>query len=101
MDYTQKQESGFCFENATMFQSQDMFKNGKPDIVLKTVNGLNIKRTTFMILILKNSFKLGMVDLVMLNKMWVIVRDVNVFIFLKKRSFFYFPIVFCFVFRLF
>ena len=24
--------SGFCLENATMFQIQDMFENGKPDI---------------------------------------------------------------------
>ena len=40
VDYTQKRESGFCLENATMFQIQDMFENGKPDIVLKKVNGL-------------------------------------------------------------
>ena len=34
-DYTQKRESGFRLENATMFQIQNMFKNEKPDIVLK------------------------------------------------------------------
>ena len=41
-DYTQKRESGFCLENATMIQIQDMFENGKPDIVLKTVKGFHI-----------------------------------------------------------
>ena len=39
-DYTQKQESGVCLENATMIQIQDMFENEKPDIVLKTVRVL-------------------------------------------------------------
>ena len=34
-----------------MIQIQDMFENGKPDIVLKTVKGFHIKRTPFMILI--------------------------------------------------
>ena len=38
MNYTQKRESGFRLENATMIQIQDMFENGKPDIVLKMVN---------------------------------------------------------------
>ena len=28
---------GFCLDNATMIQIQDMFENGKPDIVLKAV----------------------------------------------------------------
>ena len=28
VDYTQERESGFCLENATMFQIQDMFENG-------------------------------------------------------------------------
>ena len=41
----------FCLENATLIQIQDMFENGKPDIVLKTVKGFNIKRTPFIILI--------------------------------------------------
>ena len=53
-----------------MIQIQDMFENGKPNIVLKTVEGFN---TTFIILIPENSFKLGIVVLVMLNKMLVIV----------------------------
>ena len=70
MDYTQKRESGFCHENATRIQIQDMFENGKPNIVLKTVEGFN---TTFIILIPENSFKLGIVVLVMLNNMLVIV----------------------------
>ena len=55
-----------------MIQIQDMFKNGKPDIVLKTVKGFNIKRTPFLILITENSFRLGIVVIVMLNKMLVI-----------------------------
>ena len=64
--YTQKRESGFSLENAKMFKIQDMFENGKPDIVLKTVKGFNIERTPFIILIPENSFKLGSVVLVML-----------------------------------
>ena len=48
-----------------------MLENGKPDIVLKTVKGFNIKRTTFIILTLENNFKLGMVVFVMLNKMLI------------------------------
>ena len=59
-------KSGFCLKNATMFQIQDMFENGKPDIVFKTVKGFNIERTPFVILIPENSFKLGIVVLVML-----------------------------------
>ena len=55
--YTQKRESGFCLENATMIQIQDMFENGKPGIVLKTVKRLNIKRTPILILI-KKKFKI-------------------------------------------
>ena len=73
MDYTQKRESGFCHENATMILLLDMFENGKPNIVLKSVNGFNIKRTHFIILIPENSFKLGIVVLVILIKMLVIV----------------------------
>ena len=30
-----------------MIQIQDMFENGKPDIVLKTVKGFNIKKNSF------------------------------------------------------
>ena len=70
LNYTQKRESGVCLEHATMIQIQDMFENGKPNIVLKTVEGFN---TTFIILIPENSFKLGIVVLVMLNNMLVIV----------------------------
>ena len=44
MDYTQTRESGFRLENATKFQIQDKFENGKPDIVLKTVKRFNLKR---------------------------------------------------------
>ena len=36
---------GFCLGNATMFQIQAMFENGKPDIVLKTIKRFKIKRT--------------------------------------------------------
>ena len=32
-----------------MFQIQDMFENGKPDIVLKTFKRFNIKRTPIII----------------------------------------------------
>ena len=65
-DYTQKQESWVCLKNATMhmIQIQDMFENGKPDIVLKTVKGFKIKSIPFIILISENSFKLGNVVLV-------------------------------------
>ena len=45
--YTQKRESGFCLENATMFQIQEMFQNGKPAIVLNTVKRFNIKEMFF------------------------------------------------------
>ena len=41
-------------ENATMIQIQNMFENGKPDIVLKTIKGFNIKRILFIILIPEN-----------------------------------------------
>ena len=47
--YTQKRENGFSLENATMFQIHDLFQNGKPVIVLKTVKRFNIKRSTFII----------------------------------------------------
>ena len=50
-----------------MIQIQDMFGNGKPDIVFY------IKRTTFIILISEISFKLGIVVLIIFNKMLVIV----------------------------
>ena len=56
-----------------MIPIQDMFENGKPGIVLKTVKGLNIKRTPEILLLSKNSFKLGIGVLVMFNKMLVIV----------------------------
>ena len=47
MDYTQKWDNGFCLENATMFQIQDMFEIGKPNIALKTVK--RFKRTPIVI----------------------------------------------------
>ena len=50
-----------------------MFQNGKPDLVLKTVKSFTIKRTPIIILISDNNFKLGIVVLVMLNKMLVTV----------------------------
>ena len=69
---------GFVSETRhAMIQIQDMFENGKPDIVLKTVKGINIKRTPFIILIQESSFKLGIVVLVMLKKMLVIVFIFN------------------------
>ena len=46
-----------------MFQIQDMFENGKPDNVLKIIINL----------IYKKSLKLGIVVLVMFNKMLVMV----------------------------
>jgi len=39
--------------NATMFQIQDMFENGKPDNVLKTVKRFDTIRTPIIIVILK------------------------------------------------
>ena len=77
MDYTQKRESGFCLENAPMFQIQDMLENGKPNIVLKTVKRFNIKRTRIIIFISEKSLKLGMVVLVMFNKMLVIMLIID------------------------
>ena len=71
MDNTQKRESGFCLENATMIQIQDMFENGKPGIVLKTVKRLNIKRTPIVILIKKKGLKSEIIVLVMFKKMLV------------------------------
>ena len=56
-----------------MFQIQDLFENGKPDLVLKTVKGFKIKGSLFINLIPENSFKLGIIVLVMLNKMLVLV----------------------------
>ena len=50
-----------------MFKIPDMFENGKPDIVLKTVKRFNIKRTLIIILNLLKSLKLEIV-LVMFNK---------------------------------
>ena len=68
-DYTQKRESGFCFKNATLFQIQDKFEDRKPNI--------NVKRTSFIILISENSLKLGIVVLVIINKMLVIVLIID------------------------
>ena len=50
-----------------------MFENEKPDIVLKTAKCFNIKRILINILVFKKSLKLGIVVLVMFNKMFVIV----------------------------
>jgi len=55
-----------------MIQIQDMFEKEKPNSVLKTVKGLNIERTPFIILIPENNFKLGIVVLVIINKMLAI-----------------------------
>ena len=60
-----------------MFQIQDMLENGKPNIVLKTVKRFNIKRTRIIIFISKKSLKLGMVVLVMFNKMLVIILIID------------------------
>ena len=49
-----------------------MFENGKPNIVLKTVKGFNLKNSYYN-LIPETSFKFGIVVLVMLNKRLVIV----------------------------
>ena len=62
-DYTQKRESGFCLENATMIQTMNKFENGKPDTALKTVKGFNIERTPFIILISENSLNLKLLSL--------------------------------------
>ena len=44
VDYTEKRESGFCLENAAMFQIQDIFENGKPNIIL---NGQELSYKNF------------------------------------------------------
>ena len=49
-----------------------MFEKEKPEIVLKTVKRFNIKRTLVIIFTSKEVFKLGIVVLVMSNKMLVI-----------------------------
>ena len=79
MDYTQKRESGFCLEKATMFQIQDIFENGKPEIFLKTVKRFNIKRTHIINLIPKKSLKLRIVVLFMFNKMLVTVFTIDIY----------------------
>ena len=56
-----------------MILIQDMFENGKPGVVLKTVKCFNIKRTPFIVLISINNLKLGMVVLLMLKNMLFIV----------------------------
>ena len=53
-----------------------MFENGKPDIVLKTVKGFNLKNSYYN-LIPETSFKFGIVVLVMLNKRLVIVLIID------------------------
>ncbi len=60
-----------------MIQIQEMFKNGKPDIVLKTVKGFDIKRTPFTFFIQENSLKFGIGVLVMIYKILVIVFTIN------------------------
>ena len=52
-------------------------RNGKPDIVMKTVKGFHIKKTPFMILMQENSLKFEIIVLVMLNKMLVIVFTID------------------------
>ena len=59
-----------------MFQIRDIFENGKPYIVFKTVKSFNITRTPIIILILK-SLKFGILVLEMFNKMLVIVFIIN------------------------
>ena len=64
---------GLSSKRDNVLNSGYVFENGKPDIVFKTVKGFNIKRTPFIILILENSFKLGIVALVGFNTMLVMV----------------------------
>ena len=45
-------KTGFDYVS-NLVQIQDMFENGKPDVVLKTVKRFNIKRSPFIILIFK------------------------------------------------
>ena len=54
-----------------------MFKNRKPDIVLKTVKVFNIKRSSFLIFIKEHGLKFGIVVLVMPIQMLVIVFNIN------------------------
>ena len=69
-----------------MFKIQNMFKNGKPNFVLKTVKRFNIKGTPIIILILKKSLKLGIVVLVIFNKMVVIVFIIDFYSAIKHQS---------------
>ena len=57
-----------------------MFENGKPDIVLKRVNCFDMKRTPFIILNSENSLELGIVALIILNKMLVIVLIIDFYL---------------------
>ena len=56
-----------------MIQIQDMFENGKPDIVLKTAKGFDKKNSFYNLDSRENSFILGIVVLVQINKILVIV----------------------------
>ena len=60
-----------------MFQIQEMSENGKPDIVLKRAKGFNMKRTPIIILIPENSYKFGIVVIVILNKMLAFVLIID------------------------
>ena len=60
-----------------MFKIQNMFKNGKPNFVLKMVKRFNIKGTPIIIFILKKSLKLGIVVLVMFTKLLIIVLIID------------------------
>ena len=71
--YSKMGKWGLSRKRDNVLNSGYVFENGKPDIVFKTVKGFNIKRTPFIILILENSFKLGIVALVGFNTMLVMV----------------------------
>ena len=90
--YLVSYETKFCFELRIILKNEKMGVVSKTrqqfrfricsrmenlTFVLKTTKGFNTKRTLFMILMLKNSLKFGIVVLVMRNKMLVIVFSID------------------------
>jgi len=54
-----------------------MFEHRKPDIILKRAKGFDMKRTPIIILIPENSYKFGIVVIVILNKMLAFVLIID------------------------
>ena len=67
---------GLCSKTGKWVLSRKR-ENGKPDIVLKTVKGFDIKRTPFTFFIRENSLNFGIGVLVMIYKILVIVFTID------------------------